>query len=49
MLNFRKIFPPILNQETIARGSSIRELQNLREDLAEKIGVKLKVKLRLNY
>jgi hypothetical protein len=31
MLNFRKIFPPILNQETIARSSSIRELQNLRE------------------
>jgi hypothetical protein len=30
MLNFRKIFPPILNQETIARGSSICELQNLR-------------------
>jgi hypothetical protein len=31
MLNFRKIFPPILNQETIARGNSIRELQTLRK------------------
>ena len=30
MLKFNKIFPPILNKETIARGSSIRELQNLR-------------------
>ena len=31
MLRFRKIFPPIVNKETIAKRSSIRELQNLRE------------------
>ncbi len=31
MLKFKMIFPPILNQETIARGSSIRELETLRE------------------
>ena len=31
MLKFRKIFPPIINKETIAKRFSIRELQNLRE------------------
>ncbi len=31
MLKFKKIFPPIFNKETIARGSSIRELQSLRD------------------
>ncbi len=31
MLKFRNIFPPIVNKETIAKRSSIRELQNLRE------------------
>lgn len=31
MLKFRKIFPPIVNKETIAKRFSIRELQNLRE------------------
>ena len=31
MLKFKKIFPPIVNKETIARRNSIRELENLRE------------------
>ncbi|MCW5959664.1 MAG: hypothetical protein KIS76_05830 [Pyrinomonadaceae bacterium] len=31
MLKFKKIFLPIVNKETIARRSSIDELQNLRE------------------
>ncbi len=31
MLKFRKIFPPIVKKETIAKRFLIRELQNLRE------------------
>jgi hypothetical protein len=47
MIKFNKYFPPISNVELIARGRSIRELENLQEKFGGRNWRKLKGEARI--